>query len=583
VGFLSDERRRWYILAVGWVVLIVLGFTGFLAQSNAGVVDRTFLDNLYLTLQLAVLSYGGSGGDLNWRLEVARFAAPLMTMGTLFQAASVVFREQFERYRLSAFRGHTVVCGLGPAGTRLALSLAQDGRPVVGVDQNAHGSGIAALRAHDIPVFAGDPADPAVLRAVRLDRASSIVALCVSDATNVAIATAARRVPRQRRTVDLRCSVHLEDAELTQYLRGSGLGGDETVRIEFFNMQQRGARALVAEHLVLEPGTKPHLVVVGLGQLGRAVLLVAAQQWAEIGDGPLTATLVDMEASSRMQTLEMQHPGLVEAVAARLLTFDVEAPTREGLAEFTKRLAEIRPSLVAVVMDDESTALATALFLHRTIDDPTVPVVVRTRGDAGLGASVSMDDEAGDPRFPGLRLFPLLDRTCSPALMDGGVREELARALYEDHLVRAAARGVEDPAWSGLTDDEREAAREAADGLIDALEENGFELLPLRHWGAPTVTFTPEETRRLAERDHNRWRARRGSDGWRYGTVRNAREKVTPQLVPWDELAPQWHEYNLTRVQAMPAILARTGFEVVRRPPPSPTRQPSSPLPGSTS
>jgi TrkA-N domain/RyR domain len=564
VGFLSDERRRWYLLAVGWVVLIVLGFTGFLAQSKAVDVDRTFLDNLYLTLQLAVLSYGG-GGDLNWRLEVARFAAPVMSMGTLFQAASVVFREQFERYRLSGFRGHTVVCGLGVGGTRLALSLAQVGRPVIGVDQDGHGSGIAALRAHKIPVLTGDPTDPAVLRAVRLDRASSLVALCTRDATNVAIATAARQVPRQRRAVDLRCSVHLEDAELTEFLRGSGLGGDETVRVEFFNMHERGARALVAEHLVLEPGTNPHLVVVGLGQLGRAVVLVAAQRWAEIGDGPLTATLVDIEASSRMQALEMQHPGLIEAVNARLLTIDVEAPTRDGMAELTKRLAEVPPRLVAVLLDDESTALATALFLYRTIDDPTIALVVRTRGDAGLGASVTVDDADGESRFPGLRLFPLLDRTCSPALMDGGVREELARALYGDHLVRAAARGVVDPAWSALTDDEREAAREAADGLIDALKENGFELLPLRHWGAPTVSFTPQETRRLAERDHNRWRARRGSDGWRYGDVRDAREKVTPQLVPWDELGPEWHEYNLTRIQAMPTILARTGFEVARR------------------
>ena len=564
MGFLSDERRRWYLLAAGWVVLIVLGFTGFMAQKEA-VEDRTLLDNLYLTLQLAVLSYGGGGGDLNWRLEVARFAAPLMAMGTLFQAASVVFREQFERYRLSSFRGHTVVCGLGASGTRLALSLAQAGRPVIGVDQDGHGSGISALRAHGIPVLAGDPTDPAVLRAVRLERASSLVALCPSEATNVAIATAARRVPRQRRAVDLRCSVHLEDAELTGFLRGSGLGGDETVRIEFFNMHERGARALVAEHLVLEPGTTPHLVVVGLGQLGRAVLLVAAQEWAEVGDGPLTATLVDREVASRMQALEMQHPGLVEAVSARLFTFDVEAPSRDGLEELTKRLAEVPPRLVAVVLDEESTALATALFLHRTIDDPAIPVVVRTRGDTGLGASVRMDDEDGDSRFPGLRLFPLLDRTCSPALMDGGVREELARALYEDHLNRAAARGVVDPGWSALTDDEREAAREAADGLIDALDDNGFELLPLRHWGgAPAVTFTPDETRRLAERDHNRWRARRGTDGWRYGNVRDAREKVTPRLVPWDELAPEWQEYNLSRIQAMPTILARSGFEVGR-------------------
>ena len=546
---------------------MTLGFTGFLAQSQQPGVDRTGLDNLYLTLQLAVLSYGGSEGDLDWRLEVARFAAPLMAAGTLFQAASVVFREQFEQFRLKGFHGHSVVCGLGASGTRLALSLAGDHRPVVGVDQDAHGAGIAALRAHGIPVFAGDPADPAVLRAVRLDRASSLVALCANDATNVAIASAARQVPRQRRAVDLRCSVHLEDAELTQLLRGSGLGGTETVRIEFFNMHERGARALVAEHLVLRPGSPPHLVVVGLGQLGRAVLLVAAQEWAEVGDVPLTATLVDVAAPQRMQALEMQHPGLVEAVSARLLTIDVEAPTRDGLAELTKRMAEIPPRLVAVVLDDESVALATGLFLHRLIDDPTIPVVVRTRGESGLGASLALADEADDPRFPGLRLFPMLDRTCSPALIDGGVREELARTLYEDHLARAAARGVVDPAWSDLTDEEREAAREAADGLTDALEANDFELLPLRHWGAPTVAFTAEETRLLAQRDHDRWRARRGLDGWRYANVRDAREKVTPQLVPWDQLKPEWQDYNLTRIEAMPAILARTGFEVSRKTP----------------
>jgi hypothetical protein len=253
--------------------------------------------------------------------------------------------------------------------------------------------------------------------------------------------------------------VHLEDAELTQLLRGCGLGGDETVRIEFFNLHERGARALVAEHLVLDPESTPHIVVVGLGQLGRAVLLVAAQEWAEVGEGPLTATLVDVEAPQRMQALEMQHPGLVEAVSAHLLTIDVEAPTRDGLAELTKRLADVPPRLVAVVLDDESMALTTTvLFLHRLIDDPGIPLVVRTRGEAGLCASVAMDDEAGDPRFPGLRMFPMLDRTCSPALVDGGVREELARTLYADHLVRSAARGVVDPAWSDLTDEEREAA-----------------------------------------------------------------------------------------------------------------------------
>ncbi|HET7735698.1 MAG TPA: NAD-binding protein [Nocardioidaceae bacterium] len=564
MGFLADSRKRWYLLAAAWTVLIILGFGGFVEQSREGDLGRGFLDNLYQTLQLAVLSYGDSDVDLNWRLEIARFAAPLMAAGTLIQAASVVFREQLARHQVSKLKDHTVVCGLGVSGTELALALAAAGRRVVGVDADPQGSGIATLRAHDVPALAGDPKSPGVLRAVRIDQASSLVALCDRDATNVAIATAARQVPRTKRAVDLRCSVHLEDAELTAFLRGSGIGGDDTVRIEFFNMHERGARALVSEHLVLEPGGKPHLVVVGLGQLGRALVLVAAQKWSEVDEGPLTVTLVDREATARMAALEMQHPGLVEAVSFAVIPLDVEAPTKDGLEAFLGRIADHRPSLVTVAIDDESIALATGLYLHRTIDDPEVPIVVRTRGDDGLGEVVGLDDEDGARRFPGLRLFPMLDRTCSPALIDGGVREELARALYEDHLARAAARGVVDPPWSSLTDEQREAGREAADGLVDALNDNGFELLPLRHWGAPTIPFTKDETLRMAIRDHDRWRARRGSDGWRYGAPRNEGERVTPQLVPWENLEPAWHEYNLTRIEAMPGILARAGFEVVR-------------------
>lgn len=558
MSFFADSRRRWYLLAAAWVLLIVLGYGGFVEQSREENLGRGFLDNLYVTLQLAVLSYSDSASSLNWRLEVARFAAPLMAAGTLVQAASVVFREQFERYRHGRLKGHTVVAGLGMSGTRLALALAEEGRPVIGIDSS--GPGLAALRAHDIPCLAGDPADPAVLRSVRVDRASGLVALCNTDAKNVAVATAARSVPRPKRSPDLRCSIHLEDAELTAYLRGSDLGGDEQVRIEFFNMHERGARALLAQYPI-----GAHLVVVGLGQLGRSVVLAAAQQWMESGEGPLVATLIDREVHARWQAMEMQHPALVEAVKAELLSFDVEAPDHAGLAELTARLSDPRPSLVAVVLDDESLALATGLFLHGVVDDETVPVVVRTRGDEGLGEVVGATDDPARSRYPGLHLFPLLDRTCSPAIIEGGVREQLARSLYEDHLARAAQRGVDEEPWLDLGDDQREGSREAADALIDGLTLAGFELLPLRHWGAPQVEFTPEEIEQLSAFDHERWRQRRAAEGWTFGLVREAAEKVTPQLVPWEELRPAWRDYNRTRIMAVPALLARAGFELDRR------------------
>ena len=130
---------------------------------------------------------------------------------------------------------------------------------------------------------------------------------------------------------------------------------------------------------------------------------------------------------------------------------------------------------------------------------PTSPLAVPPlRGrDRRRGRRVVPPRAPRAVRYPGLRLFPLLDRACSPAIIEGGVREQLAHSIYEDHLARAEARGVEDPPWRDLTDEQQEVSREAADFLIDALTELGFELLPLRHWGSAEVELTPDEVESL--------------------------------------------------------------------------------------
>ena len=207
--FFADSRRRWYLLAAAWVVLIVLGYGGFVEQSNDESLNRGFLDNLYLTLQLAVLSYGDEGSSLNWRLEIARFAAPLMATGTLIQAASVVFKEQFERYRLRYFRGHTVVAGLGASGTRLGARPARGGKKVAPSTRRCTAGRLGA----EVPAtsqLAGDPKDPANAPGSCASTGRPAWSpSCESDAMNVAIAAAARDMPRDqsgRSTCGCRCT-----------------------------------------------------------------------------------------------------------------------------------------------------------------------------------------------------------------------------------------------------------------------------------------------------------------------------------------------------------------------------------------
>jgi hypothetical protein len=90
MSLLDSARRRWFLLAAAWAALLVLGIGGFIQQADDGNVPRSNLETLYLTVQLATLEYEGGDNDLNWRLEVARFVAPLIAAGTVLQTASVI-------------------------------------------------------------------------------------------------------------------------------------------------------------------------------------------------------------------------------------------------------------------------------------------------------------------------------------------------------------------------------------------------------------------------------------------------------------------------------------------------------------
>lgn len=559
-----SERERWWALAVAWVVLLVLGIGGFVQQSRDLDLGLNFLDHLYLTLQLAALDYKGASSAINWRLQVARFAAPGIAAGTLLQSASIVFREQFTRWRSRRSRGHTLVCGLGPVGTRLTEALVADGRRVVAVSAEANTAGEASVKRLGVSVVVGDPTDPGVLAVVRAERATRIVAVTEHDATNVAIASAVAALPRPAGAPPLRCAVRLLDGELAHLLRASELGRAGSVRLEFFNVHERAAHALLEAHPLDggDPSADPHLVVLGLGQLGRDLVVTAAQRWAERGAGPLRITLVDRQASGRLHALQMRHPALRRWLDARCIPLDIGAPSEAAVDEFDRALAEHPPTLVVAAFEDESLAWTSGLFVRRRATRP-VDIVVRTDADGGFGRH--LQGALGGPgAFGGIVTFPFLERACTTDLIEGGVREQLARAIHADHVARAGRSAALHRDWVELDDAERESSRAAADAVVDRLEAIGVRLVPLASWDLDRDVFADAEVEQLAAAEHARWMAERRAAGWTYGPTRDDVARHNPLLVEWDDLPDAVRADNRDAVRALPAQLARAGFEISR-------------------
>jgi hypothetical protein len=567
---LDSARFRWWALAVLWLVVLVIGITGFVEQGSADGIDRTFLDNLYLTLQLATLNYDGSSGPMNWQVQLARFVVPILAASTVLQSASVVFRRELRRWRAGRSKGHTIVCGLGETGARLAAAYLDAGERVVAIEPDgavASAAGVGEALAHLVSATA---TDPGALHEAGIAGAARIVVVTGDDAANVEVLQAIASAAGGRKRA-LRCSVELTDADLAVLLRAADLDAASSLRTSFFSLHERGARALLSDAGPDLTGDRPpHLLVMSLGRFGRSLLLALCQHWADLHPGvKLCPTVVDRSARGKWEALRLQHPALDDVCEPTLVDLDLDEPDPEEVQGFTALLAEDPPVWVAAAFAEEPRALAHAMFLHQHLPDD-VPIVVRTRTSGGLGGL--LDVQAGSP-FPGLVRFPFLDRTCTPATVEGGVREQLAEAVHEDYLAQrspdAPATSLARP-WEELTDEQRDDSRTRVDGIIEQLASVGCELVPLRRWGAPQVELTDDEIDAIASQEHERWRAARTAEGWTHGETKDEAAKTNPLLVPWAEVPEADRRWNLRSAENLLPMLARNGFEPVRRPPTAP-------------
>ncbi|MCW2602149.1 MAG: hypothetical protein JWN61_284, partial [Pseudonocardiales bacterium] len=134
-------------------------------------------------------------------------------------------------------------------------------------------------------------------------------------------------------------------------------------------------------------GDRP--MVIGLGQLGRSLVIAAAQRWAQDSfatQGPLRLTVIDRSASGRWHALRMQHPAIAEVCEPILLDLDMDAPSAEAVDGLLEMLRTDPPTWAAVAFEEESLALSAALLLHQAMRPRSMPIVVRTKSAAGLAS-----------------------------------------------------------------------------------------------------------------------------------------------------------------------------------------------------
>lgn len=573
----SLERRQWQLLAAVWLLTLAFGYRALALQYDSMGLSHSFWDTLYNALGLFTLNSAGSLSPLVWQLEVARFLAPVVAAFTAVKAVGLLLTAEAFRFRQRFTRRHAVVCGLGQRGLRLALQLRKAGSRVVVVECDPADPLLESCRQAQIATIVADATEAPVLRLARVDSASHVIAVCGPDAVNAEIAAQTATLVQRRRDRPLHCLVHIVDSQLWKLLRERELGDDPSsaFRLEFFNIFESGARAMLREYPAFgRDGETPHVLIVGLGCLGEHLASRVAWEWhrqRRRGAGRMQLSLVDVAARERCQALVDRHPALVDACDVTPLEIDACSPAFERCEFLSDDRARCAVTVVYVCLDDDTRALSAALTLHRQTRACGVPIIVRLDGGQALAELLGGRTTAA-AEFADLHAFSLLDATCQAELVLRGTHEALARAMhdvYVDEQLRAGHEPADNPMavpWDELPAEIRESNRRAADHTRLMLAAAGYTVAPLDDWDADLFRFSADEIETMGAIEHQRWMDERKAAGWSQAQGgRRANGKTSPHMVAWDQLPEEVKDYDRATVRRVPALLAQVGLEVRRR------------------
>jgi hypothetical protein len=423
--------RQWPLLGLLWVAGLYLGYAGFARHAAALGEEASFLDLFYKTLQLIPMDSGAVPHPVSWELEVARLLLPIVAAYTAIKALANIFRQQIELFSLGFYRNHIVICGLSRKGFLLVEGFRHRGRGVVVIEHDEHNDWLEACRAMGAVVLLGDATDPTLLHKAGLPRAQCVIAVCNDDGINAEVAVRARALSTGRDANPLRCVIHLVDPQLVELLRlhEGELKKVASFKQELFNVYDMGARILVREHpLAAVDGSAPHLLIIGLGHLGESLVARAAREWHKLrpDDGRLRFSIVDQEASSRIESLKALHPQVAEACELTPFQINVYSPEFQR-GDFLSGAGKL-PDIVYVCLDSDSLGLHAGLVLSRLLHERNSPIVVRMAEKGGL-ATLLQEDGPGNNQYSNLTAFPLLDRTCTPDIL---LAEDTVTSHYDN-------------------------------------------------------------------------------------------------------------------------------------------------------
>jgi hypothetical protein len=137
-------------------------------------------------------------------------------------------------------------------------------------------------------------------------------------------------------------------------------------------------------------------------------------------------------------------------------------------------------------------------------------------------------------------------------------------SLYnQKQLERYPDKPLTYPKFSDLPDTLKYSNLRQARNIIKKLEFMGWEMQPLTSKGNAINQIPDDVIEILAMIEHDDWVKERIDSGWVYGENKDIENKMSPYLVPYDELTEEIKDYDRDTIRNIPELLELIGMKII--------------------
>jgi ppGpp synthetase/RelA/SpoT-type nucleotidyltranferase len=145
--------------------------------------------------------------------------------------------------------------------------------------------------------------------------------------------------------------------------------------------------------------------------------------------------------------------------------------------------------------------------------------------------------------------------------------EKAAQKAHEEYVKSAKPKDPSLLPWKDLAEPLKISNYHQVAYAVHILSTAGLGVRPLkgrRPLFNMRKALGEKGIRRLAEMEHGRWNVERLLLGWRHGEKKDVEKKISPYLIPWENVPPDIQKYDLDGIEKLPEALREVGLEVYK-------------------